>query len=158
MGYLDFGKDNFHFIKGIDDRTYLGIRFGLMLTIINAQGKILKHKPFSRELDYFNYVANYPSLGISDDKKIKLVDDGGNSVIEQEFFFDENFKEFDNRVSVKVDSDKFYSFILAPDSKETVYSYWDVKSPIKMYLNEYVISNDEIYYKKVKTFNIYATK
>lgn len=139
---------DFYFIKGADFKTYLGIHFVNMLIIFNEDGKVLNHKPFLEELDYFNYTVD---VSCQDDCERLDLKSEKKEDIKKNYFYKTD-KDF---VSTKIENNKIYSFILSPDINEEpiIYDYY----PTWMYLyeNEYVISEDEIYYKPLNKYKVY---
>lgn len=141
--FYDIKEDNFIFIKGMDNKTYLGIRAWDRLIVINSSGQILKHKPYSYEIDYFDYFINdsYRNIG-----NITLYDaETGEKVVEK-YLYPSDLYEENDYVSLKIEDNKIYGFILQGD-------FYGIL-PIYLYENEYVIYNDEIYYKELNKHKV----
>lgn len=151
---------DFSFVKGVEGKDYLTIRFGLLLFVLNDNGKQLVHKPFTEELNYFSYVINYDSHYLDKDYKISFKDEAGNDMVSKYFYKDELFSNVSNKltqlndgyVSTKVVNDKIYSFVIAPDLSS---GFYDDRN-IYLYENEYVIYNDELYYKQLHKYEIHG--
>lgn len=150
--YINFNEKNFYFLIGKDNRTYLAIRFGSLLTVLNSNGKKLEHKPFEETRDSFDYLSNY-SYDISENSKITLYTKNDEDAIKKYFYKNDIFTPNDGYVSLKLEDNKIYNFMFAPDLKENIVSpYNNIQA--YLYENEYVIYNDEIYYKTLNKYEV----
>ncbi len=143
---------DFYFIKGADSKTYLGIRFVNMLMIFNEDGKVLTHKPFDEELNYFNYEFE-DNNNYFRGKVMSFDDENQNDIKSKYFYKDSRFTINDGYVTTKVENNKIYSFVVAPNLDYVIYDYYP--NYVYLYENEYVINNDEIYFKQVSKYKVY---
>lgn len=146
----DLDEEDIYFIQGIDEKTYLGISFGQYLLIVNSNGKILKHKPFEKELGFFSHIVNLDEeYNPSSEYKSRFVDENGDDIV-TEYFYENSAMTMNNkRSSTKVEGNKIYSFIIAPDYFGFADTY------LYLYENEYIINNDEILYRNLNKYKIY---
>lgn len=157
----DLTEDNFYFIKGLDDKYYLAIRFDYMLIVLDDYGTLLKHKPFETELDHFTFVSNnsmnLDGSYLSMEHYMEFLADSGESITTKYYYKSDKFinngnaliEKLEGHVSTKIENDKIYSFIIGP-SVDSMFS----DRTAYLYENEYVIYNSEIYYKMLKKYKV----